>query len=349
MVCRFAGQVLTFILLFEITNSEYRFLYAFINISLGVMVAPFLFLIIEFAEISWTTTLVLLMMPSCALICTFYMLTESPRWLLAVRDTTRARQIIRWAANANGLPPARTLQGLELLLREVQRQDEQPVVKITVLDFFRYPLLRERCASLILSWFTSYFAFYGFRLAPDLSEQLWAEYLFVGTAGVVNISAYLSAVRFGRRKVLFTALVILAWSSTLLAMLYKQGIPGTGSSAAALVAKSAADVAIGVNYVYTAELFPTVVRSVGLSSLYAGGRLGAVSGVVILELTTRADKINLVFLFLAVISFVSAVMVQCLPETTLKIPDMVQEACMTDAERKKVIQKSLELSAPIVY
>lgn len=341
--------MLTFILLFEVTDLEHRSLYAFIDVSAGFVLVPILFAVLALADISWVTVQVILMIPTSLLVCTFYLVEESPRWLMVTWQPRRAEQVLLWAAKKNGLPFEVTHSSFKKMNRDMLQQEDSAVEipKVTMSDLLHDHLLRERSATLFLSWFTVYFAFNAIMHIDGPEEQLWVRQLLIISSAPVLVGAYAAMMRVGRRRMLSAFLGLVCWAAMVLAILYKSNESSAIRSIVAFVAKNAVNVAICVNYVYTAELFPTFVRGVGVCFMYASGRFGAVIGTLLLQVSGR-DNVNIAFFVLAMVALLSAATLQWLPEiTSSKVPE--QKEARGESDRKKAIQDSLAEGSPTPY
>jgi MFS family permease len=121
--------------------------------------------------------------------------------------------------------------------------------------------------------------------------------------------------RTGRRKLTVFSFVVCGVSCLICALL-----PSSGSStlrslriAAAVGGKFGGASAFILLYVYTIELFPTVVRNAALGANSSSARLGGVLAPLIVLLAAEMNAAALSFVVFGVTSIVAGVYVCCVP------------------------------------
>ncbi|XP_064479507.1 solute carrier family 22 member 7-like [Ornithodoros turicata] len=267
-----------FILLFEVTAHEYRTFYVTTGASFGFVISGIILNTIGQLRLHWTTVQLVLMLISSPLTCTFYFIEESPRWLLTARKTKRAEKALLWATKLNGEPLERAMEKYRMLNESLsKRNDFRTPPKATPAVLFRSTVLRWRCGMLYLCWFVVMFSYYGI-LETDVDElNYWATIVNIVSPAPLVAAAYFAMNRVGRKIVFVMAVGLLGLSSIALIILSA----GTFlSNIFFVVAHGATTVAVAVIILYTAELFPTVVRSIGMCCAYSCGRLGAATAII---------------------------------------------------------------------
>ncbi|XP_068716131.1 organic cation transporter-like protein isoform X2 [Montipora foliosa] len=131
-----------------------------------------------------------------------------------------------------------------------------------------------------------------------------------------NAFAIYSMNRWGRKKVVVIGLVVAAIANLIVTF-----IPGDGENSGfvagriifAMVGKFSVMNSFDAIFVFSAELFPTVIRNLGLGTSSAAGRLGAITSPFVIWLSTYMNQLP--YIIMAVDAFVAGVLCMLLPET----------------------------------
>ena len=205
----------------------------------------------------------------------WFILPESPRWLLANGKLDQGIEIVKRIVKTNGKPDLRdeAIRHLRKMEMSKDNHDEERV-KYTFFDFFRFPGIRRNLLILCFTWFTTAMGYYGFIYNTPPFD--WNVYLVLAFPAILNIPIlFLQPIlenKFGRKAVYtltmffgglltFTTLVIPVNLRNLVTILC---VIGTTISFSCMV----------TSYNFTRELFPTILRSSGLTCAVAFSRLG---------------------------------------------------------------------------
>ncbi|XP_017944704.1 solute carrier family 22 member 13 [Manacus vitellinus] len=192
-----------------------------------------------------------------------WVLPESARWLVTKGRMEEAKKLLQKAAatNKRSLP--------EGLLEQLK--PEKQIKSGSLLDLFRKKHLRKVTLIMSCAWFVNSFVYYGLSLnVTNFGLDIYLTQLAFGAVEIpARVGCIFTLQWFGRRK---TQTVLLLLSG--LVCLIITGIPEDQPLATTILAtigKFAASASFSTSYVYTAELFPTVVRQtgVGLCSMSA--------------------------------------------------------------------------------
>ncbi|NXN64269.1 S22AD protein, partial [Himantopus himantopus] len=211
--------------------------------------------------------------PIFAFFFSIQVLPESARWLVTKGRIEEAKKVLQKAASINKrtIPPGL----LEQLKPEKQTKSG------STLDLFRKKHLRQVTLIMSCAWFVNSLVYYGLSL--NVTNFGLDIYLTQLAFGAVEIPARVGCIFmlqwFGRRK---TQAVLLLLSG--LVCLIITGIPEDQpvvTTILATIGKFTASASFSTSYVYSAELFPTVVRQTGVGLCSMSARVAGIMAPLI--------------------------------------------------------------------
>jgi len=212
----------------------------------------------------------------------WFLLPESPRWLLSKGKGEDAKRVLRTACRIN----RRSSQDLdEFIQASLDAQDKTKKVKTAHMhQLFINPGVRRNTLIIFVCWMAFSMGFFGLAYnTPSFDANLYLVFVIPALIcfPLVPIQPYLDN-SLGRKKILSCALmtggVILLLT---LAFPRGQGASSWPIIVACWMGQTACGMAFSVGYVYTNELFPTTHRTLALSLSSAGARVGSVSSPLI--------------------------------------------------------------------
>ncbi|XP_051949477.1 solute carrier family 22 member 13-like [Xyrauchen texanus] len=246
--------------------------------------------------------------PGFLFIFYIWVLPHSARWLLVNNRKEEAIVLLRKAALVNGctLPP--TVQLSQVERHEVPQEQRQ----YTAVDLIRTPQMRKRALILFYIWFVNVLVYYGLSLGvSDLGADLYLTQFMFGLVEIPARSLVLVFLPCSRR---IPQSVFLAVGGG--ACLLTLTVPADSAqvqTALAMVGKFGITASFAIIYIYSAELFPTVLRQtgIGVSSMFA--RMGGVLAPLINLLGRHAPAVPM--LIFGITPLLAAVLALALPET----------------------------------
>ncbi|XP_066998646.2 organic cation transporter protein [Anabrus simplex] len=212
----------------------------------------------------WQNLQLAITLPSLLLLALYWILPESPLWLLALGRKEEVLVILQEAARINGKPLPQNVD--KILQQAIPSKEEQNEPKAGILDLFRTPNMRKNSLVLYVIWFSVYLVYYG--LVLNLGNIGGDIYINTVISGAVEIPAIGGSIfillKLGRRWPL--SLTILGGG---LACLLTLAVPEDLqwlTIGLAMVGKFLVSSSNAVMPVFTAELYPTVMRNLGVGS-----------------------------------------------------------------------------------
>lgn len=215
------------------------------------------YLVRDWRYLTLAVSLPLLMLFSC-----FFVLPESPRWLLAVGQPQRAARILKVMARVNGIHVSREF--VERLQQRLFSTQPAATTHYGILDLFRGTNMRRKTLIITLIWFANTSVYVGLSYyAPALGgDEIWNFFL----AGAVELPTYLllwpGLSYFGRRWILFISMLV-GGVACVATLLYQQ--QGDVMLLLYCIGKMGISSAFVVLPLLASELYPTVVRGLGMS------------------------------------------------------------------------------------
>ena len=306
-----AGQMSTyaigFITLSEFVTPSYRTLSANM-FQCMFCISQILLDAIAFYERKWRRLQLYTTFPSIIPLIIFFFIPESPRFLLANRRKDEAVRVLQKVGKYNGKSPT------SLFLKSSDTLND---TNYTYFDLCRDRQVFTLTLVVCFAWMAVALVYYAIALeSSNLGGDMYQAFVLSALADLpANFASVYTCKRFGRRKTtvvgMFTSgLLIGSIALVPHSLSYRYIINIT----LAMSAKFLIDVAFNSIYLWTFELFPTVLRSQGMSLSIAWERVGAFAAPF---LTTVLQNVNAVlpYVIMSVIAILCSLASLILPET----------------------------------
>ncbi|XP_067675418.1 organic cation transporter protein-like [Haliotis asinina] len=220
----------------------------------------------------WHTLELAMAVPVGIFLVYWWVIPESPRWLLNEFRDQEAEVIIRRAADVNKVTLPDKL--FDNQTPEIETDDDKP--KGNFFHLFTHPVMCIRTLIIFFNWLVVSMVYYGLSLNSDNlgAGSLHLNFLLVG---LVEFPAYALSIllvnRLGR-KFIHCAMMIIGGGScilTIFTILYADQSLQWITVLLAMIGKLGAAAGFAIIYVFSSELFPTVIRhsATGASSSWA--------------------------------------------------------------------------------
>ncbi|XP_035226185.1 organic cation transporter protein-like isoform X3 [Stegodyphus dumicola] len=323
----------SFVLLMEVVGPDCRSFYG-LAIEFGWCIGIVSLPVFAYLLRDWFWIQTALTAPCLLLLSSWWLLPESPRWLLSQGRVEEAQETLSKAAKANGIEPSDIDTTLRKIMSKASEAHESGEASGNFLDLLRTPGLWQMTLNVYFLWFVNVFVYYG--LSYNTNELAGDPFVNFALSGAVEFPAYVLSIiairSLGRRNPLAVALII-GGVACLLCYLMPEN-PWWFGVTVSMIGKFCISCAFGIILVFTAEIFPTVVRNIGLGSASMVGRVGSILAPFIRELGHATHPVVPQIVY-GVLAVTSGMLVLLLPETNnCVIPDTIKEAA--NASRKKL-------------
>ncbi|XP_052811967.1 organic cation transporter protein-like [Mya arenaria] len=287
-----------------------------------ILMAVVAYIVREWFKLQLYTSL-----PGLLFLSYWWLIPESPRWLLTKGRVAEAKVIIEKAArwNKTVLP--------KQFFKSKCMDDMDTDKTASFLQLFSSKKMCKTTVIVFVNWTIVAMTYFGLALNSDnLAGNL---YLNFGLSAAVEIPAYFLVIylvdRIGRRWLFTGSMLVggLACASTVLAIEYE---PGGGDAivvALAMLGKLFITAAYSTAHIHSAELFPTVIRNAGMGGASLFASLGT---MVAPYIVTEGEQLGGIWgeafplVVFGALAFLTGILSLALPETLGKnLPETVED------------------------
>ncbi|XP_029983819.1 organic cation transporter protein [Sphaeramia orbicularis] len=258
--------------------------------------------------------------PGFLFISYFWLLPKSARWLMANDRKEEAWELIRKAARMNGKPLTKDLE-----MWEVNKIEEKTEVKRkhSFIDLVQTPKMRKQSLIVFYLWFVNVLVYYGLSLnISDFGMNIFLTQLVFGLVEMPARTITLFTLNRSRR-ISHSAFLAVGGTACLLTIFIPDDLTVV-KTVLAMTGKFGITASLSIIYVYSAEVFPTVIRQngVGISSMCAriGGALAPMMHFL------RAISPQAPMVLCGICPLLGSGLTLLLPETAHKpLPDTIED------------------------
>ncbi|XP_075984956.1 organic cation/carnitine transporter 2-like [Anticarsia gemmatalis] len=307
-----AGTLLcAFIFIMELTGPRKRELVGCLGaipLAIGEMTMP----IIAYFLRSYDMFCLGVAVPNLLYLVYFFMMPESPKWLISMGRLEEASVVMKQAANWNNLPSDNMMDVAKSIAAENVDPGDSKQGKATYLDLLKTKALRRNILGTCTMWLITGITFYGSnQYIGQTSSNVFISILLAGALQIPGIILGSIMCKYiGRRVTLISLYSLCSLSNAMLAVpddwFYVKLVMGS-------VGVSCASGAFGAIYMYTTELFPTVARNMAMGASSTASRVGSMVAPFVAGLNVFAPWLPPAAF--AIVPIVAAIACYCLPET----------------------------------
>ncbi|XP_062380663.1 organic cation/carnitine transporter 2-like isoform X2 [Sardina pilchardus] len=312
-----ANYCSAFILGCELLSKSPRINFATLGVSLAYASGYSILPLFAYFIRDWRTLLLALSVPGFLYVPMWWFVPESPRWLLSQGRVEEAEAIIRAAAKKNGITPPDVIFKREDTAQLMQKNSGGERVEqktYTWIDLLRTTDIRMTVAV----------TYYGLSLnTSNMDGDPYLNCLIAAASEVVGYIAIWFAVRYTTRR--FTlGFSLIVCGLLLLVIKYVPEELNALTITLAMAGKSCITGGFSFLYLYCTELFPTVVRNMGLGVTSMASRIGSTVAPYVAYMGTY-NKV-LPYILMGCLTIISGILGLLLPETKdEELPELISE------------------------
>ncbi|XP_030642846.1 solute carrier family 22 member 7-like [Chanos chanos] len=315
-------SIITIVLSVEWVDIKYRTFIGVIG-SISWTVGNVMLAGIAYLVTDWRILIITVTTPLVLAVATWWWIPESARWLIAIGKTDRAYHYLQECANRNGRATEFSSKIKPETLSSVVTVDNQSH-NYTYLDLIRTPRMRRLTLFTGIVWYGVASTYYGISLnitGFGLSLHL-THFIYAITELPAKLLIYISLNKIGRRYSQVGTLV-LTGSCILINILMPLDF-SVLRSVVAILGKGLSESSFTTVFLYTTELYPTVVRQNGIGYTSFMARLGASISPLIMLLDELWKPLPEVLFCTVAIS--SGLVALLLPETlNVRLPEIIED------------------------
>ncbi|XP_032138949.1 solute carrier family 22 member 8 isoform X2 [Sapajus apella] len=263
---------------------------------------------------------------------------ESIRWLVLSGKSSKALKILRRVAAFNGKKEEGERLSLEELKLNLQKEISLAKAKYSAADLFRIPILRRMTFCLSLAWFATGFAYYSLAMGvEEFGVNLYIlQIIFGGVDVPAKFITILSLSYLGRHTTQAAALLLAG--GAILALTFVPLDLQTVRTVLAVFGKGCLSSSFSCLFLYTSELYPTVIRQTGMGVSNLWTRVGSMLSPLV-KITGEVQPLipNIIYGIIALLGGSAALF---LPETLNQpLPETIEDVENWSLQAKKPKQE----------
>lgn len=315
---------ITFVMGLELVGPSKR-MWAGIVIEFFWSFGTLLLALLAFFVRDWHHLQLVLSIPTVLFLSYAWFIPESARWLLTKGRDLEADHILRKAAKVN------KVELPEKLFDEETFESEKCVPVWKIFISFR---LMMRTLIIFLNWMVTSMVFYGLGLnVGNLGGNIYINYFLSSVAETIGFASCLLFLnRWGRKPMHVGSMFLggLACLGTIFPVIYGTADQQWITVTLAMIGKLGASAAFATIWVFSAELYPTIVRNSAMGASSFCARVGGMISPYIADIGISvegdmAKAMPLIIFGLATIG--AGLLALLLPETLNKeLPETVEDA-----------------------
>lgn len=284
----------------------------------------------------WSTLQIVCAAPGILFQLFWFIFPESPRWLFTQGRLEESKAIIRKAAKWDKV----TLP--EKFFDKVFQTAPEPN-QGKIWHLFTNKVLCIRTLIIFFNWLVVCLAYYGLALnSGDLGGDMYLNFFLQALMDFPATTITLIFLdRAGRKPLLVGSMMIggIGCLSTVFTVVFGGNDYAIGTTVLAMLGKIGASAAFSMVYVYSGELFPTVVRNAGMGSSSCMARIGGMIAPYIADLDRLVGGSfgqALPQIVFGILSVIAGLLALYLPETLNRdLPETIEQAVNFGSEEEE--------------
>ncbi|XP_068750437.1 organic cation transporter protein-like [Montipora capricornis] len=327
-----AGCLLVrFVYCMEIVHINQRTAGGMVNnmfVSLGFILLSLLAYLIR----EWRYLMLAVSLSGVPLLLCWWYIPETPRWLIAKNRLEEAHQLLLNYAKKNGkqVDSTQLKHAIQEFKKEADKNRCETRKSYGILDMIRTTKLRKRTIICGFNWFVNALVFFGISLnVGNLAGDMYLNFFILSIVELPgSLLMWFFMARFGRR-ITYASFMVFGGLAGILVI----AVPSDEDyrhivTALAVIGKACIVATFLCIYVFTVELYPTVIRNTGIGVCSMLARFGSIISpfiVLLADLPGMNKRVPLVIF--GVMGLIAGVLALWLPETLYSpMPQTVEQA-----------------------
>ncbi|XP_069580902.1 solute carrier family 22 member 2-like [Brachyistius frenatus] len=330
------GWVAGYVLITEIVGVEYRRTVGVIYqmfFSVGILLLPLLAYFIT----DWRWLQVVITVPYILFLSYYWLIPESPRWLLSQNQKSKAVEITKAMAKENKMTLSKNIETLA-------DDNADFTTTASFMDLIRTPKMRKHTCILSYNWFTSAVVYQGLIMRLGiLGGNVYIDFLISGLVEFPAAFLILFTIERIGRRLPFAAANFVAGASCFITAFIPDSMFWF-KTVVACIGRLGITMAFEMVVFVNTELYPTFVRNLGVSVC---STLCDVGGIVAPFLLYRLAVIwlELPLIIFGTLAFLAGGLVLLLPETRgVPLPDTIDDIEFPEKAKEKAGQRNHQLA-----
>ncbi|XP_066920689.1 organic cation transporter protein-like [Clytia hemisphaerica] len=222
--------------------------------------------------LKWKMLEILLSIPYIWLAGFYFVTPESVRWLRVKDRIDEAEAILKKVARVNKMQVPDDIR--------LSSPPKSPMgKKTTFIDLFRPSHIAISTAIQCFAWFVCGQVYYGISLASDqLGGDMYRDFVLTSLVEIPgNIILIYLTNKFGRKPTVIYSMLGSGLSCIAVAFIPNSGAAKWGRVSLGMLGKLGITISFNSIYIWSVELFPTIIRTQGMGLMIVVSRLGAAS------------------------------------------------------------------------
>ncbi|XP_047226635.1 solute carrier family 22 member 5-like [Girardinichthys multiradiatus] len=273
---------------------------------------------------TWRHLSLTMSLPGLACIPLWWLVPESPRWLLSHGHLPEAELLLRSAALENQVEAPTVI----FLPPKAERAGSQKAESVSFLGLLKTANIRRVTMKLWLIWFSMSICYFGlsFSMSTLYGNPFLNYFLLTAVELPAFFASWLAARSFPRR-LSFISFSLLGALALLFIQVTMHSHPDL-TMFLVLLGKFGVLAGNGLVYTYTGELFPTVIRNTAMSSCAMFSKVGSSVSPYLLEMAGFNELLP--WIIVGVLSLLNIFLCIFLPETFRQpLPDTIEQMPVT--------------------
>ncbi|XP_027974225.1 solute carrier family 22 member 8 [Eumetopias jubatus] len=236
---------------------------------------------LAYAIPQWRWLQLTVSIPFFAFFLLSWWIPESVRWMVLSGKFSKALKILRQIAALNGKKEEGKKLSVEELKLIMQKEISLAKAKYSIVDLFRTPNMRRVTCCLSLAWFSTGFGYYSLAMGvEEFGVNLYILQLIFGGVDIPAKFITVLSINYLGRHVTQASSLLLAGGS-ILAIIFVPSDLQTLRTVLAVFGKGCLSSSFSCLFLYTTELYPTVIRQTGMGISNLWTRAGSMSAPLV--------------------------------------------------------------------